>query len=716
VYTANAEVALEGDNQSTDGIAIAYSLSDDSSGVFEIDSESGEVKLKQNPDYETVLNYSFSVIATDSLGNISAPIVVTLDVDNLDDSAPAITSGDTAGSVVEASGAGQVVYTATAEDDASDVQAVGALNYSLSGTDASAFTINEQTGEVSLTANPDFEAQNQYSFDVTATDAAGNSSSAKTVTLNVTDLDDTAPVITSSDSAATVVENSGANQMVYTAAATDNNEGDLTYNIIGNTGFVSEEDAPDVQDDTQHIYVSNTELSADGSQVSVTYSYAADEANLSGVGFTSHFDSSVFSLSEVSSVFTGAIASGELSADSEDSDSDSSTDQVLSFGWASLFGQFPGSTTADLATVTFDIVDANASISTINFASTSSAAGYVFDAPSYEVAISEPDLLSIDSQTGEVTLLADPDYETNPQYSFDVTATDASGNVSDPKTVTLNIENIDDTAPVFESSATPRVAPGIGANKVVYTAQANDGDDPGALVYDIEVDDVIYYSEGVLEQKFIVEDDGSITMQLFLDETIAASQSNLLDNFDITIAFDQQEVGGLTNANVTYNLDPLYGLGNSVEGELLLGVVYFPTPGDLTSDEALVELSYTHEPGVISSKFDIYDVFVNAEDYSGSVSSARLTLDTGLTIDSSTGEVTLASSPDASAQPEYSFTVTATDPMGNVASQKVILTVETDAQAPTFDNSTVDLVSIDHDTGSGQVFIPHQLMMKWHCL
>ena len=710
VYTANAEVDLEGDNQSTDGITIAYSLSDNSSGAFEIDSVSGAVTLKDDPNYELVSNYSFSVIATDSLGNISAPIIVNLDINNIDDASPTITSGETA-QIEEGSGAGQIIYTVTAEDDAGDIQAAGDITYSISGTDAGAFTINSQSGEISLTANPDFEDQNQYSFDVVANDAAGNASSPKTVTLSVANIDDTAPEVTSSDTAATVVENSGANQVVYTATATDNaDDGDLSYSIninvgnVGNGGYELEEDAPNLQAETQHIYVSKSELSQDGTEITVTFSYLADEANLSGVGFTANFDSAVLSVSDISNVFTGAIASGDQSADSSNSDSDLSTDQVLSFGWASLFGQFPGSTSADLATVTFDIVGASTSSSTLNFVGTSSQAGYAFDAPSYELDIAQPDMLSIDSQSGEVTLISNPDYEVVPQYSFDITATDASGNVSAPKTVTLNVENIDDTAPQFESPALWGIAPGIGADQVVYMAEANDGDDPGALVYDIDVDNVVYYSEGVIEQSFVVEDDGSITMRLILDEAIATDESNVLDNFDISIGYSEEEIGEIDNNQITYNLNPTFGYGNSPEqGQYLLNNVYFPVPADLSEQRTLLELNYTHESGVVSSKFDIYDVFINVEDYSGSPSSARLMLDTGLTIDSATGEVTLDSNPDVNAQPEYSFTVTATDAVGNVATQEVTLLVSDDivTLAPDNDYSTGEVIYNASNNGLG---------------
>jgi hypothetical protein len=43
---------------------------------------------------------------------------VSVAINNLDEVAPSITSGDTATAIDENSGAGQVVYTATATDDA----------------------------------------------------------------------------------------------------------------------------------------------------------------------------------------------------------------------------------------------------------------------------------------------------------------------------------------------------------------------------------------------------------------------------------------------------------------------------------------------------------------------------------------------------------------------------------------------------------------------
>ena len=72
--------------------------------------------LTGNPDFEAKSSYSFTVMATDAAGNPATEQAVTLAINNLDEVAPAITSGATAAAINENSGAGQVVYTATATD------------------------------------------------------------------------------------------------------------------------------------------------------------------------------------------------------------------------------------------------------------------------------------------------------------------------------------------------------------------------------------------------------------------------------------------------------------------------------------------------------------------------------------------------------------------------------------------------------------------------
>ena len=61
-----------------DNSSVTYSLKtnhNDDSAAFAISSSTGEVSLKNNPDYEAQSFYSFTVIATDGAGNSSEQVV-----------------------------------------------------------------------------------------------------------------------------------------------------------------------------------------------------------------------------------------------------------------------------------------------------------------------------------------------------------------------------------------------------------------------------------------------------------------------------------------------------------------------------------------------------------------------------------------------------------------------------------------------------------------
>ena len=111
----------------------------------------------------------------------------------------------------------------------------GAFSYQRSQITLSAennFDINDQ-GEVVLTVSPDYETRSAYEFTVLATDGEGNTVQ-KTVTLPINNLDETAPVITSGNTARTLVVDTGANQVVYTVKADDSGDsstGAVTYSL-----------------------------------------------------------------------------------------------------------------------------------------------------------------------------------------------------------------------------------------------------------------------------------------------------------------------------------------------------------------------------------------------------------------------------------------------------------------------------------------------------
>ncbi|MBI5275029.1 MAG: hypothetical protein HY854_01080 [Burkholderiales bacterium] len=150
---------------------------------FTINASTGNVTLLDNPDQETKPSYTFTIAATDQAGNTSL-MVVTLVVQDLDESSPVITSVSPE-TAPEISG---FVYQALA-DDSADISA--GVTWSISGTDASLLTIGSTTGIVSLASGTlDFEGvKTSYSFTVTASDGVTTPASLA-VTVNVANVNE----------------------------------------------------------------------------------------------------------------------------------------------------------------------------------------------------------------------------------------------------------------------------------------------------------------------------------------------------------------------------------------------------------------------------------------------------------------------------------------------------------------------------------------------
>jgi hypothetical protein len=93
-----------------------------------------------------------------------------------------------------------------------------------------------------------------------------------------------------------------------------------------------------------------------------------------------------------------------------------------------------------LATITFDIAEGATGSTGLNIVQTSTTAGYSFDGQSHDVVISSgsdsgatetmTSQLSIDSETGAVTLSGDADYDVVPSYNITVTAENGPVSVS----------------------------------------------------------------------------------------------------------------------------------------------------------------------------------------------------------------------------------------------------------------------------------------------
>ena len=260
----------------SDGSDIVYSLAEGSDPVLNIDGQTGDVFVTGALSYEDYSSYSFTVVATDSDGT-SIDQAVTVAVNDIDQLAPAIISGDAAVAINENSGASQIIYTALA-DDSGDIS--GGVSFALAEGSDSALKIDATSGAVTLTSDPDHETQSAYNFTVVATDAAGNVSE-QAVTLDINDLDEVAPTITSGATAIAIDENSGANQVIYTAVVDDNS--DVTFSLSDGsdaalaidevTGVVSLSIDPDYESQSSYSFtVVATDAAGNASEQAVTLS------------------------------------------------------------------------------------------------------------------------------------------------------------------------------------------------------------------------------------------------------------------------------------------------------------------------------------------------------------------------------------------------------------------------------------------------------------
>ena len=489
-----------------------FSLGAGSDAAVSINANTGEVTLAANPDYETQAQYTFYVIATDIYGTASATKTVTLSIIDVNENAPSITSGTSVASIFENSGAGQVIYTATANQSAV---------FSLAASSDDSLTIGAATGDVTLTTNPDYEIQSQYNFAVIATDAAGLASDPLDLTLIIDNVDEVAPVITSGDTAVTIVDNSGDNQTVYTVTAVDtdtvsgsitfslSNDSDDALSINSSTGVVTLNENPNYATKSQynfsviatdaagnasapHAVVLNIQAPAGNAPIitSPAFVYIDENSGAPQVVYqaTTEDGSATFALgASSSSELTINSASGEVTL-TVDPDFES----VSSYGFSLVATNASGSTTQECIVHINDLdefapvinnniyfyLDENSGANqVIGSLSASDADGITEGMTYYLEDRSQASSFSLNSSTGELTLLENPDHETRSRYFFYGYAIDAAGNQGSTRITGLQINDLDDHAPLITSSIVAIVTENTGAGQVVYTATAVDSDE-----------------------------------------------------------------------------------------------------------------------------------------------------------------------------------------------------------------------------------------------
>ena len=271
------------------------------------------------------------------------------------------------------------------------------LSYSLGGTDASSFSINSSTGQLSTASRFDYETKSSYTVTVTATDSAMETASV-TVNVSVNNVEEEGTLSLSS-----------ATPRVGTALTATLSDDDVPASVswvwkrsTSSTSFTdtisganSASYTPVAGDVGRYLQVTVTYTDGRGSEqhsvsvVSTNQVVAA--ANVAPV-----FDSSTVSRSVDENLGSGAVVGDPVTA----------TD--------------PGDTLR------------------------------------YSLGGTDASSFSIDSATGQLSTAAVLDYETKSSYQVTVTATD-SGDLTASVTVNISVTEVEEAGTVSLSSTTPRV-------------------------------------------------------------------------------------------------------------------------------------------------------------------------------------------------------------------------------------------------------------------
>ncbi len=171
-------------------------IAENEDGKFTINPATGEITVTGDLDFETRNLYNLTVEATDA-GNLSESATVTISVNDVNE-APELQ--DQTYSIDEnvITDGSQVVGTITG----TDTDAGQTLTYTITaGNDDNRFAIDPNSGEITVINGLDHESTDSYQLTVTATDdGIPSSSTSAQVTININDLNE-APTVTAPASA-----------------------------------------------------------------------------------------------------------------------------------------------------------------------------------------------------------------------------------------------------------------------------------------------------------------------------------------------------------------------------------------------------------------------------------------------------------------------------------------------------------------------------------
>ncbi|XP_026152475.1 protocadherin Fat 3a isoform X3 [Mastacembelus armatus] len=219
------------------GRMVVYSLADSAGGSFSIDKSSGIVVLERVLDREVQPAYQITVRASDqgSPLSLSSLVNVTITVLDINDNPPVFERRDQLATVPEDVGMGTEVLRVYAASK--DIGTNAEITYSIrSGNEHGKFHIHPLTGAIVVAQALDYETCRDYFLTVEARDGGTPPLSAiTTVNINLTDVNDNAPMFSRDVYTAVVSEDATIGESVVQLVAEDLDSklnGAILYSII----------------------------------------------------------------------------------------------------------------------------------------------------------------------------------------------------------------------------------------------------------------------------------------------------------------------------------------------------------------------------------------------------------------------------------------------------------------------------------------------------
>ncbi len=215
---AGAVVATLSSTDPDAGDSATYSLSDDTSGLFEVVGNELRLKGGVSLNHENQDSYEVTLMVTDGAG-ASFEQTVTINVADVNEGPTSLTLSAT---IVDENDVGAVVATLSS----TDVDEGDTATYTLSDDASGLFEIVGNELKLKDGTSLDHEGQDAYTVSLTVTDSAG-ASFEQSVTINVADVNEGPTSLTLSD---TSVDENDAGATVATLSSTDVDDGDIaTY-------------------------------------------------------------------------------------------------------------------------------------------------------------------------------------------------------------------------------------------------------------------------------------------------------------------------------------------------------------------------------------------------------------------------------------------------------------------------------------------------------